>query len=147
MKFSIFATAVMAVLLYGCSKPKPAIASRDAVVAMICGDYQGQYDHGIEYVEIKTNGWFSKKYVRNGITNYVSDGEWKIERYQYHWMIEFSPFFSQNEIFQATRDKVADFQVEFHSFNATYYENEKRIWLSQENNWYITKQPTNGVSH
>jgi len=126
---------IAAILLSGCDKPKRGPANVEEIKAMICGSYQGQYNHGIEYIEIRSVGTFSQRFVQRGVTIYDLEGKWSLERMQDHWLVRFEPFMDlEMAILKAQSPK------RITGREAAFYEDESKIWFFRDIDYFITKR-------
>ena len=108
------------------------------VKELICGKYAGRYAKGWEFFEIKPDGTFNQVFVQNGKTNYNSQGTWSFKKFEDRYFIEFKSFMNLSETIltgKPPEDGMA---------RATYFDDEPRIYFSQDIDYFITKQPETG---
>lgn len=131
----------------GCAKPESPRLSRDAVKALICGAYVGNYFEGTESFEIKPDGSFSQKFVKNGVPLYEQKGTWNFEPKEEGYAIRFEPFMDLHEAIIAEWQKSpppGKGPERFSAGTAAFYEDEPRIYFDRDMNYFITKRPIKG---
>ena len=126
---------VTAILVLGCNKPDNPPLSLAEVKVLICGNYQGEYNNGKEYFEIKPDGSFSQKFVRAGVTVYELQGTWRFRELEDGYKVTFEPFMDLGEAIWGGKkpEKVL-------AMIATFYEDEPTIYFFEDIHYYITKQ-------
>ncbi len=123
------------VLCSGCERPKRPPASLAEVKAMLCGSYKGEYNHGVEYIEIKPEGTFSQKFIQRGVTVYNVEGKWTFHKLQDHYLVSFEPFMDlEMAILKGESPKRSTGR------EAAFYEDESKLWFFRDISYYVTRQ-------
>lgn len=122
-------------LLLGCGKPTaPPLGPKD-VKALICGNYEGRYNRGVEYFQIAPDGTFTQKLVQGGKTAYDHKGRWSFERMQDRYLVTFEPFMDLSDAITNGKSP-----AQIRGYVATFYDDEPRIYFSRDIDYFITKQ-------
>ncbi len=122
-------------LLAGCDKPHETRQTVADLKKTIPGNYVGRYDGGVEYFFLGIGGNFKQIFVKEGVTNYQSDGSWTLKRSQDHYLITFYPFIEAANI-HGTNSKPRTFD----EGDAHYYSDEGVIIFDRELNYVARKQ-------
>jgi hypothetical protein len=135
VKTTLLLTLVMIALFSGCKKTAPPALSEDRVRDLISGKYEGDYDGGWEYFDVRTNGTFSQTFIQNGVTVYSLEGKWTFEKMEDRYLVWFGPFMDLRDAIVAkggSPEKVASCQ-------ATFYEDEPRIYFFRKIYYFVVK--------
>lgn len=132
---SVLLTSLVIFLVCGCKQSKQPEHTQAEVKAMICGNYQGYYNDGVESISIREEGTFSQKFVQTNHILYDTNGTWSFEKLDDRYLVHFEPFVDQRDAIMHTGTV-----KRYDGCQATFYDDEpNNIWFFRKINYYIIK--------
>jgi hypothetical protein len=121
-------------MIVGCNRPNKPPPSLADVKALICGKYQGRYNKGTEYFEIRSDGTFSQAFIQAGVTNYGLEGKWNLENMADRYLVRFTPFMDLEEAILHGKNP-----EKVNSRTATFFDDESRLFFIGDLDYFIVK--------
>lgn len=126
---------IIGFLSFGCHQAARPPLTQAQAEALVCGNYEGRYNKGVEYVEIRSDKTFSQRFIQGGVTNYELEGKWKLDPLSDRYMIFFTPFMDSRDAILKRGPPVRS-----GSTAGTFFEDEPKVWFFGDIGYFIAKQ-------